>query len=323
MRIADIVQELRSYRGVTRKAEISSVAGDLLTMPEGSVIATYAEDAAAIEMDGQILLLAADGIMEDLVRKDPFWAGYCSVLVNVNDIAAMGGAPLALVDIMSCGDPGMRKELARGMREASEKTGVPIVGGHLHPDTSYCAIDVAVLGETDRAHLILSSGARPGDSIMFIMDLEGSFTPGFPYSWDTTTTKDPGDVRRGMMTMHAIAPMVTAGKDISNPGSVGTLGMLLEASGRGGRVDLDALPRPGGVELLQWLKAYQGCGFVLTAEKGNVESIISECSRRGLEAAECGSVEDDACLFLRAGGEEAKVFDFSRDTLGCRVPQRI
>ena len=213
--IDQIVRELRSYRGVTRKAEVSSLAHDLLTEPEGSVIATYAEDAAAIEMNGQILLLAADGIMEDLVRADPYWAGYCSVLVNVNDIAAMGGAPLALVDVMSCGDPGVRREISRGMKAASEKTGVPIVGGHLHPDTSYYAIDVAVLGETDRAHLVLSSGAKPDDSIVFVMDLDGSFTPGIPYSWDTTSAKEPGDVRRGLMAMHAIAPMVTAGKDIS------------------------------------------------------------------------------------------------------------
>ena len=323
MSIDEIVRELRSYRGVTRKAEVSSLAHDLLTEPEGSVIATYAEDAAAIEMNGQILLLAADGIMEDLVRADPYWAGYCSVLVNVNDIAAMGGAPLALVDVMSCGDPVVRKEISRGMKAASEKIGVPIVGGHLHPDTSYYAIDVAVLGETDRAHLVLSSGAKPDDSIIFVMDLDGSFTPGIPYSWDTTSSKDPGDVRRGLMAMHAVAPKVTAGKDISNPGAIGTLGMLLEASGCGGTVILEKLPRPGGVDLLQWLKAYQGCGFVLTAKQGDVEGITSECARRGLEAAECGSVTEDGRLVIEIGGESAVVFDFSKDTLGCRVPQRI
>ncbi|HIH01099.1 TPA: methanogenesis marker 2 protein [Thermoplasmata archaeon] len=323
MRIGEIAEELRTYRGVTRKAEVSSLARELLTGPEGGVIATYAEDAAAIEMNGQILLLAADGIMEDLVRTDPYWAGYCSVLVNVNDIAAMGGAPIALVDVMSCGDPDIRAEIVRGMRDASDKVGVPIVGGHLHPDTSYCAVDVAVLGETDRSHLVLSSSAKPDDSIVFVMDLDGSFTPGIPYSWDTTSSKDPGDVRRGLMAVHAVAPMVTAGKDISNPGAIGTLGMLLEASNCGGVVSLDKLPRPGGADLLQWLKAYQGCGFVLTAKQADVEAIISECSRRGLDAAECGRVTADGRLVIETGGERADVFDFSKDSHGCRVPQRI
>ncbi len=323
MKVAEIISELRSYRGVTRKADVSAVANDLLTVPEGNVIATYAEDAAAIELDGQVLLLAADGIMEDLVRENPYWAGYCSVLVNVNDVAAMGGAPLALVDVISCGDRGIRGEIIRGMKAASEKTGVPIVGGHLHPDTSYCAVDVAVLGETDRSHLILSSGAKPGDSIIFVMDLEGQFTPGIPYSWDTTSNKDPDDVRRCLLSMHAVAPMASAGKDISNPGAIGTLGMLLEASGCGGLVHLDSVPRPGGVDLLQWLKAYQGCGFALTSKPDRVAEIVAELTRRGLATAECGVVDDGRSLSVEAGGETGVVFDLSVDTLGCRVPQRI
>jgi putative methanogenesis marker protein 2 len=323
MDLTEIVQELRSYRGVTRKADVSAVAKDLLTGPEGSVIATYAEDAAAIELNGQVLLLAADGIMEDLVRKDPYWAGYCSVLVNVNDIAAMGGAPLALVDVISCGDRDIRAEIVRGMKAASEKTGVPIVGGHLHPDTSYCAVDVAVLGETDRSHLILSSGAAPDEEIIFVMDLEGRFTPEIPYSWDTTSDKDPVDVRRGLLSMHEIAPKVTAGKDISNPGAIGTLGMLLEASGCGGSVDIAAIPKPGGVDLLQWLKAYQGCGFVLTAMPAKVHEIVAELGRRGLAAAQCGTVDGSTRLSVRMGDESEVVFDFNNDTLGCRVPQRI
>jgi putative methanogenesis marker protein 2 len=323
VRIDDLVKDLRAYRGITRKAEVSSIACELLMAPGGDVIATHAEDAAAVEIDDRVLLLAADGIMEDLVRSNPYWAGYCSILVNVNDIAAMGGAPLAVVDVISCGDPAIRAELVRGMRDASEKTGAPIVGGHLHPDTSYCAVDVAVLGETDRRHLILSSTAKPGDVIMFAMDLEGDFTPGIPYSWDTTSGKDPSDVRRGLMSMRAVAPMVSAGKDISNPGSLGTLGMLLEASTCGARVDIMKIPRPEGVDLLQWLRAYQGCGFVLTSREEAVDQILAELSSRGLTAAVCGRVEAGSRLVVEMGGESAELFDLSVDTLGCRLPQRI
>jgi putative methanogenesis marker protein 2 len=323
VRIDDLVKDLRAYRGITRKAEVSSIACELLMAPGGDVIATHAEDAAAVEIDDRVLLLAADGIMEDLVRSNPYWAGYCSILVNVNDIAAMGGAPLAVVDVISCGDPAIRAELVRGMRDASEKTGAPIVGGHLHPDTSYCAVDVAVLGETDRRHLILSSTAIPGDVIMFAMDLDGDFTPDIPYSWDTTSGKDPSDVRRGLMSMRAVAPMVSAGKDISNPGSLGTLGMLLEASACGARVDVMKIPRPEGVDLLQWLRAYQGCGFVLTSREEAVDQILAELSSRGLTAAVCGQVDAGSKLVVEMGGESAELFDLSVDTLGCRLPQRI
>ncbi|MDH3364764.1 MAG: AIR synthase related protein [Thermoplasmata archaeon] len=323
MSIDGIVEDLRSYRGISRKQGVSELARKLLRAPEGNVFANFGEDAAAIELGDSILLLAADGIMEDLINANPYWAGYCSVLVNVNDIAAMGGMPLALVDIVSCGEGPIRDRLADGMRAASDKFGAPIVGGHLHPDTSYAALDVAVLGETDQKHLVRSSGAVPGDAVILAIDLDGEFTHCIPYSWDTTSTKDSDEVRRGLASMHAVAPMLSAGKDISNPGSLGTIGMLLEASGAGGRINIGSVPRPDGVELMQWLKAYQGCGFVVTCEHASTDSIIGEFSRRGLTAAVCGSVVEGQKLIVELDGDTAVLFDFSRDTLGCRHPQRI
>ena len=143
MSVDEIIRELRTYRGVTRKHEVTEVASRLLHAPEGSLLASFGEDAAAIDHNEGVLLLAADGIMEDLIEADAYWAGYCAVLVNVNDIAAMGGMPLALVDIISCGSRDVRERISTGLRDACDKFGVPIVGGHLHPDASYSAIDVA------------------------------------------------------------------------------------------------------------------------------------------------------------------------------------
>ncbi|UCE44755.1 MAG: methanogenesis marker 2 protein [Methanobacteriota archaeon] len=323
MCLRDLVRELREYRGVSRKSEVSDLASRLLRIPEGDLLASIGEDAAAIDYGDRVLLLAADGIMEDLISTDPYWAGYCSVLVNVNDIAAMGGMPLALVDIISCSDSDVRERIAEGLGHASEKFGVPVVGGHLHPDTTYSAIDVAVLGETDTQHLVRSSGAVAGHDILFAMDLDGQFTPRIPYSWDTSSLKDTDEVRRGLASMHAVAPMISAGKDISNPGSLGSAGMLLEASGAGGRVDVNSIPKPDNVELVQWLKAYQGCGFVVTCEPTQTESVAREFSRRGLIAAACGSVEDGNRMSVESEGDREMLFDFSTDTLGCRPPQRI
>ena len=323
MRLRDLARELREYRGVSRKSEVSDLASRLLRVPEGDLLASIGEDAAAIDYGDRVLLLAADGIMEDLISTDPYWAGYCSVLVNVNDIAAMGGMPLALVDIISCSDNDVRERIVEGLSHASDKFGVPVVGGHLHPDTTYSAIDVAVLGETDTQHMVRSSGAVVGHDILFAMDLDGRFTPRIPYSWDTSSMKDTDEARRGLASMHAVAPMISAGKDISNPGSLGSAGMLLEASGAGGRVDVNSIPRPDNVELVQWLKAYQGCGFVVTCEPTQTESVAREFSRRGLTATACGSVEDGNRMSIESEGNREVLFDFSTDTLGCRPPQRI
>ncbi|OGS42443.1 MAG: hypothetical protein A3K67_02020, partial [Euryarchaeota archaeon RBG_16_62_10] len=260
----EIVRRIREYKGVVRKGSVTNVAMTLLPVQNDMILAAHGEDAAVIKCGREILLMAADGIMEDLVKRNPYWAGYCAVLVNVNDIAAMGGQSIAMVDVLSCPDEQVRESIVSGMKDACDKFGVPMVGGHLHPDTTYSAIDVAILGKTDRSRLVLSNGASPGESIVFAMDLDGKFTEGVPYSWDTTSSKSKKFLQKQLKTMNKLAPILTAGKDISNPGALGSLGMLLEASKVGGTVDIARMPRPPRVDLLQWLTAYQGCGFVVT-----------------------------------------------------------
>ena len=323
MRLSRLVEDLRQYGGVTRKKDVSDISHRLVCPPGGNILASHGEDAAAIEYDHTVLLLAADGMMESLVAANPYWAGYCSVLVNVNDIAAMGGMPLAVVDVLSCKAGKVRDSIVSGLADASRKFGVPIVGGHLHPDATQPALDVAVLGETDADHLVLSSGASPGDDIVYAMDLEGQFTPGIPYSWDTTSVKEREDVRRCLASMHALAPLLSAGKDISNPGALGTAGMLLEASCVGGKIDISLVPRPDRIDLLQWLRAYQGCGFVVTCACDSTQAVIDGFEKRGMTAARCGSVIEGSELIVELEGDAQTLFDMSTDTLGCRVPQRI
>lgn len=323
MELAEIIRRVRSYRGVVRKTPVESVARALIPSPRGRLLAAQGEDSAAVRLGDEVLLLAADGIIQDLVDKDPRWAGYCSVLVNANDIAAMGGVPLAAVNVLSCGDARVRSRLVKGMRAACDKFGVPMVGGHLHPDTSYAAVDVAMLGRTTPSRLVLSSGAGAGDSVVFAMDLDGRFTPGVPYSWDTTSRKGPEEVQGRLRTMHEAAPALTAGKDISNPGCLGTLGMLLEASSKGAEVDVGRIPRPEGEDLLQWLLAYQGCGFVVTCPAKRAEKVCSRFASAGLTAAVCGRVVRGRRLVLSLDGWEGVLFDFRTDRLGCAQSQRI
>ncbi len=92
------------------------------------VLAAFGEDAAVIEHNGgEALLLAADGIWSRLMDADPYWAGYCSVLVNIHDIAAMGGRPLAMVDIFSISKTTVQEQVVKGMHDASAQFGVGTV----------------------------------------------------------------------------------------------------------------------------------------------------------------------------------------------------
>ena len=267
--------ELRGFVGITRKKQIGDLIEHFPVLSE-KIIADFGEDAAVIDDGDDVLLFAADGIWSKLMEADPEWSGYCSVLVNVHDIAAMGGWPIAMVDVLSVSSPRIAEAVLRGMKKGIEKFNVPIIGGHLHPDTPYSALDVAILGKARKDSVILSSTARPGDAIVAAADLDGAPHPKFAINFDSTSFKEGETLARQLGSMRELGErhLVTAGKDISNPGLLGTLGMLLETSGVGAVVDLDFIPVPAGLQLSDWLKMYPGMGFVVTAKQENVHDVI-------------------------------------------------
>jgi putative methanogenesis marker protein 2 len=320
MDLQGLVDGIKSYPGVTRKKTISEVIDFFPMMPQGNILAAYGEDAAVIKFNDHVLLLAADGIMESVMKISPFYSGYFAVLVNLHDIAAMGGTALAMVDIVSMKDEKVCAQVMKGMEAAVAKFGVPIVGGHTHPDCDYNAIDVAILGTAQLDSVIYSHTAEEGDDIIFTMDLDGFYPPMLPFAWDTTTLKDAETCRRqlGIMSELGRRRLVRSGKDISNPGSIGTLGMLLETSGKGGSVRIEDIPRPNGVDLVQWIKSYQGLGYVVTCDPDRSAEVIDLYASVGVTAAVVGPVDGGRRLVVTEGGKSAVLFDFTTEKItGC------
>lgn len=321
MELDCLVKAIREYPGITRKHTIQDVVKFLPTDSFANVAASEGEDAAAIEYGNDYLLFAADGIMESILKTNPYYAGYFAVLVNVNDIAAMGGKPLAMVDVISVKNDKICSQMLKGMERAVKKFNVPIVGGHTHPDCMYHAIDISIIGTVPKTDIILSSTAEPGDDIVFIMDTDGFYPPELPYAYDTTTNKDDKIVQDQMAMMCTIASenLAHAAKDMSNPGCIGTMGMLLESSGKGGYIDVDKIPAPKDVpDFIQWILAYQGCGFVFSCPPENSQKIIDHFAKVGCDGAVVGKVDGTRILKLRSGSEERVLFDFTKDIItGC------
>lgn len=67
--------------------------------------------------------------------------------------------------------------------------GVPIVGGHLHPDTPYSVIDVAILGIAPLDNIIYSNTACSGDNVLIAIDLKGRVHPSCVLNWDSVTLR--------------------------------------------------------------------------------------------------------------------------------------
>ena len=333
-----LVSAIKSYPGVTRKHPIRDVVAYLPDVAPGAaepdvyesrVLADFGEDSAVValddEPDGEVLLVATDGIMATLLEANPFWAGYVSVLVNAMDIAATGGVPFCMVDVISLRVGEMGTRLLEGIRAGVEKFRVPMIGGHTHPDAECSAIDVAVVGRARRPEVIYSHTAQVGDSIVVGVDIDGEFHPDFRYSFDTSTKRTPEDVATRMFAARRLAQrgLLTGGKDISNPGTLGTLGMLLETSGKGALVDPTLVPTPAGTDPIHWTLCYQGCGFVLTCPPEKEAQVLEGLSSSGLSSASIGLVTDGHRLVVATGGEERELFDFGREPLtGCGPPDR-
>ena len=314
MELSELVKSLQSFKGVSRKNSIEKVTktlGDVYNIT-GDVLLDFGDDASAIDIgDNQVVLLAADGIWGDLMNVDPYWAGYCAVLVNVNDIAAMGGKPIAMVNIMAVDNDEIYDEILSGIVDGCRKFNVPMVGGHLHPDAEYNSLDVAIAGIASKDSLITSSGAKVGDKVIVAIDTDGRQYPGIPLNWDTTYEKDAKLVQDQIKIMQKIAEehLPSAGKDISNPGTLGTLEMLLEASGVGASVELEKIPRNEDVDWDMWLRAYPGAAFVMTAPEENAQAIIDALSPYSFEVAVIGDVIEEKKLYLSSGDEKLVLFD--------------
>jgi len=318
LEFAELVNSLQNFEGVLRKESIENITDKLKDVYNisGETLLDFGDDASAIDIGNEtLILLAADGIWGKLMDADPYWAGYCSILVNVNDIAAMGGKPIAMVNILSINDEKIANDLLNGIKDGCKKFNVPMVGGHFHPDTDYNALDVAIVGIAKKDEIITSFGANVGDKVVIAIDLDGRQHPKFALNWDTTYLKDKKIVQDQIVAMGKIAEkgLATGGKDISNPGTLGTLEMLLESSNVGAIVDLEEIPRNTNVSWEEWLKSYPGAGFVLTAKEENIDELIKLFEEVSITSSVVGEVIDEKRLYLTYKNEKMILFDQNKN----------
>jgi AIR synthase-related protein len=311
---------LRDSRGVAHKRDIAQVVSALGIADPAAAIAV-GDDCAAIPdgPDGNgFLLLAIEGFLNEFIAAEPYFAGWCGVMVNASDIYAMGGRPLAVVDALWSNGAERGRPVLEGLAAASRAYGIPVVGGHSNARCEREQFSVAILG---RAKKLLSSfAARPGDVLLAITDLRGSYRAHFS-NWDASSGADPlrlrGDLE--LLPLIAEAGLCSAAKDISQAGLLGTLLMLLECSGVGATVDPSAVPMPQSVPAERWLlQTFPSYGFLLAVPPANAAAVMSRFAARDLACAAIGRCEAHRQLRLRHGHAEALAWDFQNDALiGC------
>ena len=308
--IEALAAAVRASPGLRNKAPIAMVAEvfggtDWVTGP--------GDDGALVGGD---LVVGGEAIAPSFVARDPFGAGVAAVLANVNDLAAMGAVPLAIVDTVVASADVARLAL-EGMREASRLYDVPVVGGHLTLHDGPPAISAFGLGRlAGGASSVLSvTRAAAGQRLVVAAVTEGTMRDDFPFfrSFAERGSRLAGDVR----TLAEVAAdgACVAAKDVSMAGLLGSLGMLLEANRLGVTVDLDLLPTPAGADLTRWLTCFPCFAFLLCVPAGREDDCLVPFHARRIAAAVVGTLDGSGRVSVTSGGRTATVLDLTSEAV--------
>ncbi len=306
MNAEQLVATLLSNPSVRDKVLIErtyALNGD--TVSAGDAAVRLGDDCAALpDGHGGFDLFAAEGIVPGFLHQSPWFAGYSAVMVNLSDVAAMGGRPTALTNVIWAKDPDHSRPVWDGMLVACEAYAVPMVGGHTCYDSPMLHLAVSVTGKAKR--LLTSFDAQPGEQLIMVIDMAGDYFENYPF-WNASTRKPVAELRRNLALLPQVAEAgwSQAAKDISMGGIVGTLAMLTRTSGVGAVLEVDAIPIPAGVAVEKWLTSFPSFGYLLTAKPAAVDAIRSTFAQHDIHAAVIGHITEDPSLTIRYQNQTA------------------
>lgn len=266
------------------------------------------DDAAVVPCpDGGVLLLAADsvvgGVHADLSLTTVADLGWKALAACLSDIAAMGGDPRwALVTVAGPEGTGL-EPLYRGISEATDEFGCPVVGGDLS-GAPVLVVTVAVTGHCPETP-VLRSGARPGDEVWVTGPLGGSAA-------GLRVLRSGGDPAGALARAHARpVPRLAEGRaartagatamiDVSD-GLVADLGHVAAASGVG--ISLDEVPVAEGATRQEALSGGEDFELVFCAPAGARVQEAFGSLRPPLRIGECTAGHSG----VRLGGSDLEV----------------
>ncbi|HEU5001991.1 MAG TPA: AIR synthase related protein [Actinomycetota bacterium] len=308
--LTEFAARVRAHPGLRGKAALRMV-GSIL--PGTDWLSQPGDDAAALPDGEGFLLAAGEAISPHLIAFSPSAAGIAAVVANVNDIAAMGGRPVALVDTV-VGPEHACAEVLRGLRLACGVYGVPLVGGHLTVAEESLSVSAFAVGRARR--LLAARHVAPGQTVLLAAALDGHLEPGFPlFSSFTERGGELGD-DIGVLASLAESGEAVAAKDVSMAGILGSLAMLLEPTGSGATVDVTRIPTPPGVALEHWCLLFPTFAFLVCCAPDRVPACRAAFAARNLACEAIGEVDGTGLLRIRRGAEEATILDVRQGVTG-------
>ena len=237
---------------------IRSIEDSCIFSPE-KVIKGVGDDCAVIgPYDGRVLLVTTDLLLQDvhfiLPGNSPEVIGRKAVIVNLSDIAAMGGEARHLFISLAAPrstDVDILHSMYRGVKGVCRDFGVNILGGDTSASFERILINVCLIGQAKKEEVLYRSGAGPGDRI-YVTGTLGDSAAGLKLIKEEV--KGPDEVALQLQNAHNLpVPFLEAGRMIARSGLASAMidlsdGLLsdlrhvCEASGVGARLSRSALP---------------------------------------------------------------------------------
>jgi hydrogenase expression/formation protein HypE len=279
----------------------------------------YGEDAAAIDLGGQLLVVSSDPISLAIGR-----VGTLGVNVACNDVAASGGDPEWLTAVVHLpGDvddgAGAIEVIAEQLDEAAKQVGVAIVGGHSEydPGRDRPLLGLTCMGTADR--FVATGGAQPGDRVLLTKGaaIEGTAILATDFT-ERLSGVSPATIERAgefydeisvIEDARAVREYATAMHDPTEGGLIDGLLELATASGVDVAIDRDAIPirdetaticDAAGVDPL---RIFGSGALVATVPEDAVEAAVAALDAADVTAAEIGEVRETDDPALRIDGQ--------------------
>ncbi len=204
--------------------------------------------------------------------------GQRAVAVALSDIAAMGGTPKhILVSLVIPKNRDFLEELYEGFGKACKDYGVSLIGGNISSGKQL-VIDIFVLGEIDKKHLVLRNGAKVGDAVL----LTGAL--------GRKAVVPAARIREGQIL--ARSSVVTSMIDLSD-GLSSDLLHICEESAVGVRIFADKLPIAPSASFDAALNGGEDYELCFTASPASTEKLITEIFKKtGTKITVIGEIID-------------------------------
>ena len=215
------------------------------------------DDCAVMPSGNGELLFSTDLLMEGVhFLRDESSAediGWKAAAVNLSDIAAMGGTPVATflsIALPKDAQGDWAERFIEGYAQISRLYDVPLLGGDTTSSLRDIAVNVGILGRCPSGKRAMRSGAKPGDTI-YVTGHLGDSAGGLQAILKGI---DRNDMVQTLIARHKRpVPRVNEGRALMDSGKVGAmmdisdgiasdLRHIMKASGVGAVVRLDRLP---------------------------------------------------------------------------------